>query len=193
MPNYRVISEPNRTAHPSCTSAHRRLRGDGRIKRIVTHFVASDILKATQEAVASPEHTGNNIISIEERVPAEALNFSDHEISGALLLQADGIEKLSREDFPVTEPLYEEAGFNDTVVSVVELLSDSLIPGLNISVVSNLDGDHYAMVEVRDEATGTYVATTADMRDLIEDRSATGWKGVVSIARALINTAEPLV
>lgn len=193
MPNYRVISEPNRTAHPSCTSTHRRLRGDDRIKRTVTHLLASDILKATQEAVASPGHTGNNIVSIEERVPAETLSFTDHEISEALLLRTDGIAKLAREDFPVTESVYEESDFNNTVALVVELLADSLIPGLSISVVSDLDGDHFAMVEVRDEATGTYISTTAATRDLTEDRSATGWKGVVAIAKALIYTAEPLI
>jgi hypothetical protein len=196
MPNFRVISEPYRLDRFSLTvPTHRRIRGDDSVQRKVTIIEAEDLFVALHKTIELRDHRKRSITSIEEIYPAEALYFSDEQLD-AVLRRPSGddplqdSDKLDPEDFEGN--LYEAAGFNDTVVSVAEILGDTLLPGLFLTVVNDLDGDS-AMIEIRDEATGHYRAATSDMRRLIQDRSAEGWDGILSIARAIIDTAEPLL
>lgn len=146
---------------------------------------------ALTRAIELRDHRKHSITSIEEVFPVEALYFSDEQITAALQQgSTQSQEKLEPVDFEGS--LYETAGFNDTVESVAEILGDTLLPGLFLTVAEDLDGAN-AIIHIRDQATGDYRATTAEMKRLIQDRSAEGWDGVISIARAIIDTAEPLL
>jgi hypothetical protein len=192
MPKFRVISEPYRLDRFSPTvPTHRRIRGDESVQRKVTIIEAEDLFVALNETIELRGHRKRSITSIEEVFPVEALYFSDETIAAALQQGSEqGQDKLDPDDFEGN--LYEAAGFNDTVISVAEILGDTLLPGLFLTVAEDMDGAN-AIIHVRDEATGDYRATTSDMDRLIQDRSAEGWDGVLSIARAIIDTAEPLL
>ncbi|MCB5280644.1 hypothetical protein [Arthrobacter sp. ES1] len=192
MPKFRVISEPYRLDRFSpAVPTHRRIRGDESVQRKVTVIDADDLFVALHQTIELREHRKRSITSIEEVFPAEALYFSDDEIAAALKQgSTQSQEKLDPEDFEGN--LYEEAGFNDTVASVAEILGDTLLPGMFLTVAEDMDGAN-AIVHVRDAATGDYRAATAEMKRMIQDHSAEGWNGVLSIARAIIDTAEPLL
>jgi hypothetical protein len=191
MPNYRVISEPYRLDRFfQKVPTHRRVRGDDSVQRTVTIVDAPDLFAALNAVIELRDHRRPSITSIEEVFPVEALHFSDETIAAALQQGSQSGDRLDPDDFEGN--LYEGAGFNDTVVSVAEILSDTLLPGLFLTVAEDMDGAN-AIIQVRDEATGHYRAATADMDRMIQDRSATGWDGILSIARAVIDTAEPLL
>lgn len=197
MSKYRVISEPYRLDRFAPTiPTHRRIRGDDSVQRVVTYVDAPDVLVALNEAIRLTDHRKHSITSIEEVVPSEALYFSDQKLTGALGQQehdetSDGPEKLDPEDY-AGKVIYEQADFTDTVESVATILRDTLLPGLSITLVGDFD-DNFTVFDIRDEATGTYRSTTADVKELIQDQSAVGWDGILSIAKALISHAEPLV
>ncbi|MGY4541189.1 hypothetical protein ACVWY0_001098 [Arthrobacter sp. UYNi723] len=197
MTKYRVISEPYRLDRFSPTvPTHRRVRGDDSIQRVVTYVDAPDVLVALNEAINLTDHRKHSITSVEEVIPSEALYFSDQELTDALLRQEGdepvaGPETLHPDDY-AGKVIYEQADFTDTVESVATILRDTLLPGLSITLVGDFD-DNFTVLDLRDEATGTYRSTTADVKELIQDRSAIGWDGILSIAKALIAAAEPLV
>lgn len=197
MTQYRVVSEPY-TGQPFVNAErHRRLRGDDTDRRLVTEVSAPDILVALNRAIEIGDHAGRSITSLGELLPAEALYFSDAELTAALRHDEDAEpsndpEKLYPEEFE-GRVLYDQASFEDIVESVVKVLRNTLLPGLSIKVIASDEGNQAAMLEVYDEATGVYHAKFGEMKTLIEDRSAIGWEGILSIAKAVISTAAPLV
>jgi hypothetical protein len=196
MPKFRVISEPYRLDRFSPTvPTHRRIRGDESVQRKVTIVDAEDLFAAVNKATELRDHRKHSITSIEEIYPAEALYFSDEQITAALRQPAGydpltDCEKLHPDDY-VGQNLYDSADFADTVESVAKILGNTLLPGLSVSMVGDFD-DNYTVIDIRDVATGLYCSTTAEVKSLILDRDATGWDGILSIARALIDTAAPL-
>lgn len=192
MRKFRIISEPYRLDRFSPTiPTHRRIRGDESVQRGVTVVEATDVITALTQAIELREHRKHSITSIEEIFPAEALSFTDEQIAAALQQGSEpGQDTLDPADFEGN--LYEGIGFNDTVESVAGILGNTLLPGLFMTVAEDMDGAN-AIIHVRDQATGDYRATTRDMDRMINDRSAEGWDGVISIARALIDTAWPLL
>lgn len=197
MPTFRVISEPYRLDRFSPTvPTHRRIRGDESVQRKVTTVDAPDLFVALNTAIELREHRKHSITSIEEVFPSEALYFTDEQITAALARDdseetADDFERVDPEEY-AGEILYDRGDFVDIVESVAKLLAQTLLPGLSISLVGDFD-DNYTVIDIRDVATGLYVSTTADVKTLIQDRAAIGWDGILSIARALIAAAEPLV
>lgn len=200
MAQYRIISEPYDKQPQVNARAHRRLRGDDTVDRVVTTVQAASILAAMMEStlgVQNHDHRGRSITSIEEVLPAEALYFSDEELTTALLQPETGTpfgepEKLDPDTFE-QRVIYDTVVFNDAVEEVAKVLRETLLPGLYFTVIGSDDGDQSALVEIRDEATGNYRSTTSAMKDLIQDRAAVGWDGALSIAKALISTVSPLV
>ena len=192
MPKFRIISEPYRLDRFSPTiPTHRRIRGDESVQRGVTVVEAADVITALTQAIELREHRKYSITSIEEIFPAEALSFTDEQIAAALRQGSEqNNDKLDPEDFEGN--LYEGTGFNDTVESVAGILGNTLLPGLFLTVTEDFDGAN-AIIHIRDQATGNYRATTQSMDRMINDRSAEGWDGVLSIARAIIDTAWPLL
>jgi len=192
MPKFRIISEPYRLDRFSPTiPTHRRIRGDESVQRGVTVVEAADVITALTQAIELREHRKYSITSIEEIFPAEALSFTDEQIAAALQQGSEqNNDKLDPEDFEGN--LYEGTGFNDTVESVAGILGNTLLPGLFLTVTEDFDGAN-AIIHIRDQATGNYRATTQSMDRMINDRSAEGWDGVLSIARAIIDTAWPLL
>lgn len=197
MPTFRIISEPYRLDRFSPTvPTHRRIRGDESVQRKVTTVDAPDLFVALNTAIELRDHRKHSITSIEEVFPSEALYFTDEQLTAALARDdseetADDFERVDPEDY-AGEILYDRGDFVDIVESVAKLLAQTLLPGLSISLVGDFD-DNYTVIDIRDVATGLYVSTTADVKTLIQDRAAIGWDGILSIARALIAAAEPLV
>jgi hypothetical protein len=198
MPKFRVISEPYRLDRFSPTiPTHRRIRGDESVERKVTIIDAEDLFVALHKTIELRDHRKHSITSIEEIVPSEALYFTDEQLNAVLRLTDDGAAaadeagRLAPEDYH-GEIVYERADFVDIVESVAKLLGATLLPGLSVSMVGDFD-DNYTVIDIRDVATGLYVSTTSDIKDLTHDRSAVGWDGILSVARALIAAAEPLV
>lgn len=197
MPNFRVISEPYRLDRFSPTvPTHRRIRGDESVQRKVTIIDAEDLFVALHKTIELRDHRKHSIISIEEIFPGEALYFTDEQITAALRQPAGydpltDMEKLHPADY-LGQNLYESADFVDTVESVAKILGTTLLPGLSLTIVGDFD-DNYTVVDIRDVATGLYRSTTADVKELIQDHSAVGWDGILSVAKALIAAAEPLV
>lgn len=201
MSEYRIISEPYRADRFTRIAAtHRRLRGDETVERLVTTVTAPDVVAALQFAIDAGDHRKRSITSVEEIIPAEALYFTDDELTAALSPMGrnpdvpDDPNLLDASEFPDDQVLYEQAGFTETVKDVAMLLGRSLVPGLHLTVIDNEDGiEEYAIVEIRDAATRDYLSTSEDLSDLIEDRTATGWNGALSIAKAIISSVSRLV
>lgn len=197
MPEYRIVSEPISAQQKLANSTQRAQRGDPAIDRTIQKVSAPNIYTAMMMAVEGGQHKGSSIISLEELLPAEAVFYSDDQLADALM-RAD----VDKNDTEVTERLYPEdytevviydtPSFNDTVSTVIDILRDTLVPGLHLTLSESEEGN-WAMLEVRDDATGIYLATSAATKDLIDDRGAVGFDGLISIARAVINRAAPLL
>lgn len=195
MPTYRVISEPWPVGHPIKEDSRRRMRGDASVRRLVTTVDAPDFPAAVILAMVDSAHGSRNITSVEELVPAIALYVSDNELTDLLRQENDAEhdqEPLHPADYEADETIFGSADFNGTVELVAAKLGESFLPGLFLTVVDDLDGAH-ALIQIRDEATGTYLAKTADMDDLIQDAEAPGWSAILSIASAILYQAQELV
>jgi hypothetical protein len=197
MATFRIISEPYRLDRFSpSVPTHRRIRGDDSVERLATQIDAPDLFVALNKTIELRDHRKRSITSIEEVVPSEALYFTEEKLTAVLSLPESGdvaadSDRLLPDDY-LGELIYDRADFIDIVESVAKILSNTLLPGLSVSMVGDFD-DNYTVIDIRDAATGRYVSTTADVKELIQDRSAVGWDGILSVAKALIAAAEPLV
>ena len=191
MPQFRLISEPPPVGFQLKDNVGRRLRGDTSVRRVVTVVDAPDILAVLQGL----KHGDHSVTSVEEIIPAISLYVSDEELTELLMQDNDDLhdqEPLHPADYDADEIIAGAADFNTNVERVAAKLGERFLPGLFLTIVGNLDGDH-ALIQVRDEATGIYRTTTADMDDLTHDPEATGWPGILAIARAVIAQAQELV
>ena len=198
MPKYRIVSEID----PG--SDHREPRGErlrldeARLVTIVEEHSLLDAALCWEPGREDPEsHAERRIVSIEEVHPG--FEYTGEQISAALTDPGRNPHQgdqplIDPEDFPDDEPLYASGDFIWTVHQVAEALRDcGLVPGLHISLLQNESGCvDYSMVEVRDDARGIYLARGAELKRLIDDRSATGWNAVLSIAKALIDLSNDL-
>lgn len=183
MPKYRVISELDPGTEyrdPRGT----RLRLDE--ARIVTVVEAGSLTEAANEAWDTDPHCERRMTSVEELHPGVSL--SDERLSRALG-EADGS--------PTGEPLVDPETFTDdhlplhrhrefvTVVRqvVYGLRESGLVPGLDISVLATGFDEPYAMIEIHDDARGIHVSRGSEIRRLTDDPSASGWEGVLAVAR----------
>lgn len=151
---------------------------------------ASSIADAVRRAESA--RPGLRAVSIEEK--SAGLAFSDDRITAALTSVVDekysAFPRMDPADYVGDQPVYDSVAFLDTVRTVADALRDSdLIAGLNLSLNDTGEGPDYAMVEMY-VGDNHYRATGADLKNLTDDRSATGWDGVLAIARALIALAE---
>lgn len=195
MPEYRIVSEVD--SGPD----HRSPRGE-RLRldeaRLVTVIDAEDFQDAVyRSSFIEPRHTWRRIVSVEELHPG--FSFTDEEITAALTSPADPFGEVNRApmvdpaDFAADEASYGSGDFIWTVHAVAEALRESgLVPGLHLSLLHSDQGVDYSMVEVHDDARGTYLSRGSELQRLTDDRAATGWTGVLAIARALIGLSNDL-
>ena len=199
MPKYRIISEPDTTAE---IRAHRGalLHEDGDRHRSV-HVTDSISELMNDLASGDPhlaEHSMRRITSIEEIGPS--LSFTNGQLNAAFAGPDgdfnDDEALIEREDFESdTIPLYYRDDYHQIAERVVYALRASgLVPGLEISLLSNGDGCiDYTMIEVADEAMiGTYRSLGCELKHLSDDRQAIGWDGVLALAHGIVALANDL-
>jgi hypothetical protein len=192
MPKYRVISELD----PGIE--HRDPRGT-RLRldeaRIVTVVEAGSLTEAANDARDTDPHCERRITFVEELHPGVSL--SDERLSRALG-QADssptGEPLVGPEAFKDDHlPLHRHREFVTVVRQVVYGLRESgLVPGLDISVLATEFDQPYAMIEVHDDVRGIHVSRESEILRLTDDPSATGWQGVLAVARALVAISNDL-
>jgi len=192
MPKYRVISELDPGAE--CRDPRGTRLGLDEA-RIVTVVEAETLAEAANEARDAEPHCERRITTVEELHPG--LTFSDERLNRALS-EADcsptGEPLVDPETFTDDHlPLHRHPDFGTVVAQVVFGLRESgLVPGLDISVLANEFDEPYAMVEVHDHARGFYVSRGTEIRRLTDDPAATGWQGVLAVARAVVAFSNDL-
>lgn len=196
MPKYRIISELDSGRN------HRKPRGlclRPDEKRLVTTIEAPDLATAVDRAprfmADQKSHLYRRIISVEEVHPG--VRPSDAQITTALTLsEGDWTDEpmIDPDAYDPDEPIYGDGDFIWTVNDIADALRESgLVPGLHLSLLQGGDGFvDYSMVEVHDDARMIYLSCGSEIKHLTDDRSATGWAGIVAIARALIQLSNDL-
>lgn len=200
MPTFRITSQADTAA------AHRLPRGIGAEpseRARISTIEAADLSEAMSISRRSSDHQNRRIVAVEEIHPGIPMP-SDEELTDALTdparnQQADEplMEKEEFENDPGQPPqsIYGSGNFVYLVERVSTALRDSgVVPSLYLSLLSNdiSGGYNYSMVEVYDQATAVYHCHGCELDQLTDDRSATGWDGVLAIARGLIMAAQPL-
>lgn len=183
MSKYRIVSQTTLSPDSSYRYA-RSAHGNGAEATIIeaaSLLAAARAFELTQEGHAQPAR----LISVEELVSVNVEALSDD----ALVFALEHSPAPFGVDTYEGEVIYNDSSFDMIVHGVAEALRESgLLPGLTLAI-SREDGVFdYCMVEIHDAATGTYRSVGRDPRDLIEDRTLSGRKGVLSVARALINS-----
>lgn len=188
MPDFRIISEAD-TRSALRTPRGTQLRGEQ--QRQIAVVRAGSLLEAARQAP-----TDRRVISIEELLPGPS--YTDEELTAALTSPTSEYSDSARlevTDFEDEDsPLVDSGTFHDTVRDVAEALRDNeLVPGLELSLLADPDFVvDYAMVEIYDDVRGVYLSHGCEVHRLIDDQKAAGWKGVLSIARALLNITSDL-
>lgn len=192
MPKYRVISELDPgTEHRDPRGT--RLRLDE--ARIVTVVEAGSLTEAANDARNAEPHCERRITTVEEL--HLGVTFSDERLNLALS-EADcsptGEPLVDPETFKDDHlPLHRHPDFITVVAQVVFGLRESgLVPGLDISVLANEFDEPYAMIGIHDDARGFYVSRGTEIRRLTDDPAATGWQGVLAVARAVVAFSNDL-
>lgn len=200
MPIFRIISQADTAA------AHRKPRGIGAEpdeRGRISTVEAADLSEAMSISRRSSDHQNRRIVAVEEIHPGIEMP-SNEELTDALTnpernQQADEplMEKKEFEDPYVrsTESVYGGGNFVYVANQVATALRDSgVVPGLHLSLLTSdiSGGIEYSMVEVYDQATAVYHSHGCELDQLTDNRSATGWDGVLAIARGLIMAAQPL-
>lgn len=194
MPQYRVISDVDSLAE------YRSSRGESerflRARRM-TVVDAPSISHALARACDHPDddcsHHDRRIVSIEELFPQ--LSLTDDQITLAIT------PMVAQQGYP-HQPLFERDDFVWYVVHVADALRNAeIIPGLCVDVIHpeyhldhfHLSHEHYVCVGVFDDIRGIMYSTIVEIEDLSDDYTATGWDGILAIARRLIAIANALL
>jgi len=200
MPKYRIISEIDPMAeHRISRGAHAAVKTGAPAQRLVTIVGAMDITDAAlnlhREMPDYEDHEDRRVISIEEIHPG--FTVTDEQITNALTSpegEWTNEPMVDPEEFSEGQSVYGSGDFIWTVDAVAEALRESgLVPGLHVSLLQNNSGFvDYSMIEIHDDTRMIYLSRGAELKHLTEDRSATGWNGVLAIARALIALSNDL-
>ena len=186
MPHYRISLQKNIADH-----THRDPRSTESAYRVI---VEADSIDAALIEAANSQHAADRVVAIEELAPAPVI--TDEDIVQALTVTADEYDRMVLDEYEDDGVIYETFYFLDTCQSVARALNSSgLTPGLTLSLVAphTETGPDYVMVEVFDHATGTYRSHGCDIKHMTADRSAAGKAGILAIARAIIDVAQPLL
>lgn len=188
MPTYSVGYQTDR--QPSDVARGFRSNGDGSNKQIdvVADDIADALVQVTDRLRAGDVEP--RIISVEEVLPIDIDSFTDEQLTQVLTSslrggKADG-DGINPDTLP-EGPLYADDDFAALASDIADLLSNSnFLPGLTLTLV----GDGYTSVDVYDRVTHNYRSVGRDEKQLIGDRSLTGWPAVLSVARELMSIAE---
>lgn len=186
MPHYRISLQKNIADH-----THRDPRSTESAYSVI---VDADSIDAALIKVANKQQAADRVVAIEELAPAPVV--TDEDIIQALTVTADEYDRMVLDEYEDNGVMYETFYFLDTCQSVARALSSSgLAPGLTLSLVAphTETGPDYVMIEVFDHATGTYRTDGCQIKHMTTDRSATGKAGVIAIAHAIIDVAQPLL
>ena len=196
MPTFRVVSQADTTA------THRLPRGVGadRAQRaLVSTVIAVDLPAVFPLLQYDNTHRNRRIVLVEEVHPGLPV-FSDEELTDAFTNPARNMQAeeplIERDSVDDDEYIYGGGNFIYLANQVAQALRDSgLVPGLHLSLLyGDMSGSvDYSMVEIYDEAQATYYARDSELKHLTNDREATGWDGILALARGIIDAAQPLL
>lgn len=144
----------------------------------------TDALLTLNVRLAQGTATPPRVVTVEEVLVVDTTALTDDRIAHALEHAPVPVSLDDRDD----EVIVEAVDFGSVVGDVATALHDAaLVPGLTVSILRDENGVFdYAMVEIHDQATGTYRSVGRDPGGLIAERSLTGRAGILSVARTLI-------
>lgn len=201
MPQYRVILQMTPAEEQTDRDPRACHPKDKHMMIVEADTIFSVAADAAAE-ITTQRGTAPRVVSVEELSGWRASSITDEQITAALTGRSVDNEFFA-EDFALDKEDYDEhpvalyggGDFIYTAHDIVEALRESgLAPGLHISLLQNTAGFvDYSMIEVYEPVTGSYRAVGCDIKHLTENREARGWNAVLAIARALLNSAEPLM
>lgn len=186
MPHYRISLQKN--------IADRTHRDPRSTESAYSVIVDADSIGAALIEAANNQQATDRVVAIEELAPTPVV--TDEDIVQALTVTADEHDLMDLDEYEDDGVMYESPYFLDTCQDVAEALrSSGLTPGLTLSLVvpHTETGPDYVTIEVFDQATGTYRADGCQIKHMTTDRSAEGKAGVIAIAHAIIDVAQPLL
>lgn len=193
MPTFKLTIQRDLTPE----SPRRRVRGIEHESTSAETFVAPTLIDAVRELTARVGEAGWNprIVAVEEISTFASQDITDEQIAKALTEDCDEFDRLDPDEFDDQTTIYVDIDFEYLAQRVQRCLSTSgLVPGLELSLLhAEGGGVEYTMVEVYDHALKTYRSKGCELKHLTDNRDATGFDGVIAIARALINTAQDLM
>lgn len=185
MPNYRIVVQTKIAPGAKFRAPRATAYNEVETIDITATTLTNALLKLNIQL--GRENRKPRIVSAEEILDIDSGEITDDDLTKALTVDLDDYMALDPDDYDGVL-LYEQDDFEWTVHKIAEGLRESgIVPGLNLSLLMTGEGYcDYTMVEIRDEASGSYRSVGRDSKHLIGDRSLTGWEGIVSIARTLI-------
>lgn len=193
MPTFQLTVQRDLTPE----SPARRVRGEEGTSSSAETFVAPTLIDAVREFTKRLDEAGWNprIVAVEEVSTWASQDITDEQIIQALTVDADEFDRLDPEEFDDETTIYVDTDFEYLAQRVQRSLRTSgLVPGLELSLLhAEGGGVEYTMVEVYDQALKTYRSKGCELKHLTDNRDATGFDGIVAIARALLNTAQELM
>lgn len=184
MPNYRLVVQTNVSPRAQTRAARSIDRAGIESIDVTATSLTGALLKVGIQF--GREKRSPRIVSAEEILAIDFSEITDDDLTRAL---TQGPVPLDPDDYDGLT-FYEQIDFEWTVQKVAETLRESgIMPGLSLSILHDEQGmSDYTMVEIHDTASGSYRSVGRDSRRLMADRSLTGWDGILSIARTLIET-----
>lgn len=136
----------------------------------------------------------SRIVAIEEMPAWRTERVSDEALFDVLTSDDFG-DGLDPDDFEDHHDLSSSLDVTDTISDIQRLLNQSdLVPGLEVSLIHTPGmGVDAVMVEIHDPTTQTYRAKFSEIDALFLETPACGWRGVLSLARGIMVTAEELM
>lgn len=178
MPVYRLVLQKNVAPDARTRAARATVLDDVESVTVMAPSLAYAVMKYCVQH-ASPEPPPR-LVSVEELYELDPSALSDAAIESVLRSSPNPVAVDDYEGIVISQ---------DNLVSHIRDVAEALrgsetLPGLTLTV----DDEDYVMVEIHDQATGTYRSVGRQAEHLIGGSSMTGKEGLISIARSLVET-----
>lgn len=183
MPTFRIVVQTN--ISPAAASRAQRASTTGGVKVLTVEAATLVNAVTSLEASYAGHEQPPRIVSVEELLTLDAI--SDDALVSALTRGENPLD-LDEDD---TVLLFDELEHLVARIEEVarELRDTGSVPGLSVSILrDDIGAPDYVMVEIYDEATGSYRSVGREPSNLIGDRTLAGRAATLSVARCLIET-----